>query len=237
MGGRGSTRWRGHNRQPLVEESVCLDLLDPELRKALKAPRASGELDLRVAGTGEPAIPIDFELGVVEPNDTRRLTVNFFDSVGSTQAVTLKRVRSGFSSRWLAQCPRFCGRRARKLYFVPVKSEVACWRCAGLTYRSTQQHDKRLDEARRDRQGFFEARSQAPRTLQSNRVTELLISDALLYPPDRAFRGRGWGRKSVTTWDRIVAELRRVYEQRWGFPPEMAGERALEAASSERAEN
>ena len=89
MGGPGSTRWRGHNRRRLVEETPCLDLLDPELKQALRLPEASGELDLRVAGTGEPAVPIDFELGPVESHGTRRLTVDFCDPNGSSQTLIL----------------------------------------------------------------------------------------------------------------------------------------------------
>ena len=72
MGGPGSSRWRGHRRRRLVEETACLDLLDPELKEARKLPTASGELDLRLAGMEEPAVAVDFELGPVEPDGTRR---------------------------------------------------------------------------------------------------------------------------------------------------------------------
>ena len=222
MGGLGSGRWGGHRRQSSVEETPCLDLSDSQWKEALRLPRTSGAAVLTVTGTGMPARSIEFELGPTGPDGSRRLALDFCDSIGSNQVVTLKRVRAGFTSRWLALCPRFCRRRVRKLYFVPVRPEVACWRCAGVTYRSAQQHDRRVDLARRDLPGFQEARSRAPRTLRSKLATASLISQALLNPPDRAFRGRGWGAKSTTWANRLFAQWSLDYTRRWGFPPEMS---------------
>jgi len=116
--------------------------------------------------------------------------------------------------------PADCGRRARKLFADRHWLKFICRRCAGLTYRSAQQHNSRLDLARRDREGFFESRARAPKALRSGLVTAHLLTDATLNP----YRpGRGWGRRPTTTWTRIADQLRQEYIDRWGFPPEESG--------------
>ena len=45
-------------------------------------------------------------------------------------------------------CPA-CARRVRKLYLPNAHSQFACRRCSGLTYRSSQIHDDRVDKLRR----------------------------------------------------------------------------------------
>jgi len=47
MGGPGSTRWRGHERRGLVEETPALDMLHDTLKAALAAPAATGSLTWR----------------------------------------------------------------------------------------------------------------------------------------------------------------------------------------------
>ncbi len=193
MGGPGSTRWRGHRRRSLVEETPCLDLLDPELKEALKLPTASGELDLRIAESGEPAVPVDFDLGPVEPNGTRRLRVDFRDPDGSNQTLILQPVQVGIDrSRWYARCPQHCRRRARKLFLRSGRLEFACRMCAGLQYETAQQHDKRIDDCRRDPVGFMEWRS-GLRGLRSALVTLNLYDEALRrgvqwFSPERFLR-------------------------------------------------
>ena len=42
-----------------------------------------------------------------------------------------------------------CGRRVGKLYLPPRECQFACRNCYNLTYRSTKEHNKRLDDFRR----------------------------------------------------------------------------------------
>ncbi len=156
-------------------------------------------------GAGEPAAPIDFELGPVEPNGTRRLSVDFHDPDGSGQTLILQPVQGGFSRRWYAGCPRQCGRRGRKLYLVRGRFELACVRCCGLQYRSAQEHDKRLDQARREPAGFYEEREKHT-SFRSRLVTAFLTlraAEKMAQPQ----RGRGWGRKSFTSYKRARRDL------------------------------
>jgi hypothetical protein len=53
--------------------------------------------------------------------------------------------------RWWFLCPLYrknmpCERRVRKLYRPPLLRYFGCRSCLDLTYRSVQEHDKRIDE-------------------------------------------------------------------------------------------
>jgi hypothetical protein len=60
---------------------------------------------------------------------------------------------------WWFLCPvplgrGCCGRRVRKLYLPPGGHYFGCRDCHNLTYRSAQEHDKRVDALRRDRRAL-----------------------------------------------------------------------------------
>jgi hypothetical protein len=159
-----------------------------------------------------------FSLSPILEDGSRRLVIDPGDN-RRKQSIRLQRAQRGWYSGWLFHCPSDCGRRARKLYALPQWMVFGCRQCAGLAYRSTQQHDSRLDMARRDPVGFLASRSQAPRTLKSQFVTASLALEA--QDPHRP--GRSWGRGSTTPWTRMVAQWRQDFIDRWGFPPEDAG--------------
>jgi hypothetical protein len=57
--------------------------------------------------------------------------------------------------RWWGRCPlvldgRSCGRRVLRLYLSPGARCFGCRLCYRLTYRSAQEHDKRVDALRRN---------------------------------------------------------------------------------------
>lgn len=66
-------------------------------------------------------------------------------------AVELVRTACHFGgSRWWFVCSllidgKCCGRRVRKLYLPPGGRYFGCRRCYKLTYRSAQEHDKRVN--------------------------------------------------------------------------------------------
>jgi hypothetical protein len=90
----------------------------------------------------------------------------------------------GFSQRWHAPCPGGCDRLVRKLYLVETPT-LACWRCAGLQYRSAQKHDKRVDLCRRNPAEFVRGRSHLS-SERSRAVTGWIFFDA----ESRGFRAR-----------------------------------------------
>jgi hypothetical protein len=63
--------------------------------------------------------------------------------------------------RWWFICPlvvngRQCGRRVGKLYLPPPSRYFGCRHCHNLTYRSVQEHDKRVDALRRNPQELLD---------------------------------------------------------------------------------
>ena len=215
MGGTGSTRWKDHQKAPVVENAHQLNVAT--LDTALRHDQTTGILRWTNSQTGEVAEFI-FALGPISEAGSRRLLIEPIGG-GRQQSFQLERARLGWYSGWLFHCPSDCGRRVRKLYALPKWMVFSCRQCAGLTYRSTQAHDSRLDLARRDPEGFIQSRSKAPKTANSQLVTSWLLMDA----QDPYRPGRGWGKKSTTPLSRMVARWRQEYIDRWGFPPEDSG--------------
>lgn len=158
MGGRGSTRWRHHKRRHQVEHALAIDLLDGGWRAALALPRAEGDVQWCSPASGPP-LRLQWHLSPLQDDGTRLLVLEFGDLWGPRQRITLEPVQVGFSHRLYARCPRDCGRRARKLYWVPRLPEFACWRCAGLQYAAAQEHDARVDAFRQDAPAAWRARA------------------------------------------------------------------------------
>ena len=185
MGRRGSSRWRKLRRRPLVEEAHCIDLLDPKWKEVLRLERASGTLQWGNPGSVVPKEWIDFYLNPIEPDGSRLLVLDFTrDPTEPKERVILEQVQVGFDQRWYARCPGGCDRLVRKLYLVEHLA-VACWRCAGLQYRSAQGHDKRVDLCRRNPAEFVRGRARLS-TLRSRLVTASIFLEA----ERRGFRAR-----------------------------------------------
>jgi hypothetical protein len=185
MGGSGSTRWRGHQPRRLVEQTHCLDLLDRRWKEILRLRQASGTLEWRSRGSVVPEHWVDFTLSPIQADGTRLLVLDFDrDATAPKQRLILEEVRVGFSRRWHARCPGGCDGLVRKLYLVE-RGSVACWRCAGLQYRSAQRHDKRVDLCRRDPAEFVRGRSDL-----SGERSRLVTSWLLLEAESRGFRCR-----------------------------------------------
>ena len=213
MGGKNSTRWRNHQRAPLVED--CHQLIATAFDPAVNLGQKAGILRWTNSQAGEVTGEFSFSLGPVSEAGSRLLLIEP-TSGGRKQSFQMDRARLGWYAGWLFHCPTNCGRRVRKLYALPKWMVFSCRQCGGLTYRSTQTHDSRVDLARRDPEGFIQSRSRAPNTDKSRMVTAWLVMDA-----QNSYRpGRGWGRKSTTPVSRMVAQWRQEYIDKWGFPPE-----------------
>src|SRR5262249_53405882 len=80
-----------------------------------------------------------------------------FNATGAAEdyRVSLTTTRPWFGGlRWWFVCPmvvdgRPCNRRVGKLYLPPCGRYFGCRHCYRLTYRSAQEHDKRVDALRR----------------------------------------------------------------------------------------
>ena len=217
MGAPGSSRWLNHVKKPLVEQAMRIDLRHPKLKGLLASDRADGgTLYWSDPRTGSPMGWADFRLSPLDPDGTRNLVLGRTgDDYEPKQCVSLGLRSAGFSTQWFAGC-RGCDSWVRTLYAMSQGDRFRCRICSNLTYASVQKHDSRMDLARRDPEGFIQSRARAPQTARSQSVTSFLALEAL----DPCRPGRGWGRKSITTFDRVQAKLQREWEDRWGraFP-------------------
>ena len=212
MGGCGSGRWGGHQKRRLVEGTPCLDFHKSPWKEVLTNPEAASGKLLYRGQSGCPGWTAEFQLAPTT-DAAKRLTLDFsVTPVKPPQIVMLAQVPAGFTSRWCAICPKDCARKVRTIYIAGQPPTAACRVCLGLTYESVQQHDKRLDLARRDPTGFLESRSQAPKTPRSRTVTAWLAF-AAIERDSKPRKGRTWGRRSTTWWTRLQAELRAECEK------------------------
>ena len=220
MGGRGSTRWGRHIKRPLVEEALAVDLVALRLAGLYERP-GTGVPITWTRGTSGAVVATGQACLVVVDDDDRHLDVVIVvRSASERLSVRLDLVPfhpSLGGTRWFLRCPEDdCGRRALRMYLSPEADRIACRRCLGLVHRSAQEHDARLDEARRDPRGFAASRSRH-RGMWSDVVTAHLAMRGLetMAAPRR---GRGWGALSTTAWSRTLDSLAAEYQARWGEP-------------------
>ena len=216
MGEIGSSRWKDHERAPRVEDAHQLDVMG--LEPALQHDRITGILRWTDPRTEEVTAEFVFSLEPVSRDASRCLVIEPGDK-RRRQSVRLERAQRGWHSAWIFLCPTFCGRAVRKLYSLPKWRQSSgpvvfcCRKCGGLSYRSTQTHDSRVDFARRDPSGFLASRARAPNTHRSRMVTNWLLMDAM----NASRSGRGWSRSSVTSGNRAISQMHQEFRDRWGF--------------------
>jgi hypothetical protein len=158
MGGPFSGRWQGHTKADAVEDCLTLDLGQLAREKRF-TPGDKGTLRW-LRGERETA---SICYTVRPPGDGLVLVLSYrctppggAAGVDVEMAVALEALPLRFGGvRWWGRCPlvlngRPCGRRVLKLYLAPGARYFGCRRCYGLTYRSAQEHDKRVDALRRD---------------------------------------------------------------------------------------
>ena len=108
-------------------------------------------------GLGDPIWSIKFR---VFPDNTGALAIHFYHRVPGTLStpariehqsaqITTTECHFGGTRRWF-RCSLIrdgypCKRRVRVLYSTPCEKLFGCRECHNLTYRSAQEHDKRID--------------------------------------------------------------------------------------------
>jgi hypothetical protein len=195
---------------------MALDLRHPQWKALLARDHADGTIQW--SRSGSPSGWADFLVAPINPDGTRNLVLHRAeDEFEPKQLVILGLRPAGFSAHWSAGC-RSCDRWVRTLFAVSQSDPFKCRTCSNLTYASVQKHDARSDLARRDPVGFAQSRARAPNTIHSQLVTAFLAERAQAYRP-----GRGWGKKSITSWSRMVAQVHEEFREKWGFELEEAG--------------
>jgi hypothetical protein len=190
MGGFGSGRWQAHAKADTVEDCQVLDVTRLA-REKLFSPLRQGTLRWTSQATGKVVSSVGFATRT--PREGRMFFVLQYRITRTGEAVDLpielQTTRPHLGGvRWWFTCPlaagRPCDRRVGKLYLPPGGKYFGCRRCHNLTYRSAQEHDKRLDALLRNPQelgALWEEASRELSTLRGLGKVHLLIkADALL---------------------------------------------------------
>ena len=150
MGGYGSGQWR-LAKKTTVEESLTLD--------ASKLVRDGSVTDdgqtvglLRWCSSEETVASASIRSAALD-RDRIELTLSYRvggeDGGPVTMSVMLEATTMAVGGRrWWMRC--LCGHRVAKLYLPPGKMRFGCRHCHDLTYRSAQEHDKRVDAFKRN---------------------------------------------------------------------------------------
>lgn len=160
MGGYGSTRWRLHGKRDTVEDCRQLSIFDMA-REGLVRPDTCGwgRWIWFDSYTHEERASIGYEVNTLATLSWMRLyytmTKNAEEGGHYDYKVLLTITRPHFGGvRWWFICPlkvngRPCRRRVAKLYLPPGAGYFGCRHCYKLTYRSSQESDKRVSALRR----------------------------------------------------------------------------------------
>ncbi len=160
MGGYGSTRWSWHTKKDTVEDCWIISIFDLKREGTLESEtKRRGSLVWSNAFTGERAASIGYELNTSGVNSYFRVyyTITSWDGRKSNYdyKIELQTTPCHYGGRrWWFVCPlsvngRYCGRRVGKLYLPPGGRYYGCRHCHDLTYRSSQESDKRVNALKR----------------------------------------------------------------------------------------
>lgn len=156
MGGNGSTRWNWHTKKETVEDCRVLSIFDLK-RDGLLQPGTwqRGTWSWRDAFTQERTASLGYEVSTHRGNSYLRVyyTITSWDGQKSDYdyKIVLQESACHFGGvRWWFTCPlttngRVCNRRVGKLYLPPGGGYYGCRHCHDLTYRSSQESDKRVN--------------------------------------------------------------------------------------------
>jgi hypothetical protein len=193
MGGPGSGNhyhWRRSGKKTVVEDCRVIDL--GELARSGSFKQGTAGL-LRWLRGGQEVSSLSYRVASSAARDGGLVLVLDYRISRTGEAVTipipLEVTRPHFGGlRWWGRCPLLvngvgCGRRVAKLYCPPGARYYGCRHCHRLTYRSVQEHDKRVDFLRRH-PGAIEAVLNTPGGAS---VTQLGLAMRALRP--RRLRG------------------------------------------------
>ena len=165
MGGSGSGRWEGFQRKRRVEECLALDI-NYLIREGL-FQRPYGKISWPDHG-----ISFDYNFRTYDHPHWWYLRVFYevrvngkADRVSQPITVHARSQRIG-GLRWWFFCPRWCHKYVTKLYLPKpdaryhIKASFGCRTCHSLTYRSVQEHDKRMDRLGRNPELLYAALKQ-----------------------------------------------------------------------------
>ena len=160
MGGYGSTRWNWHSKKETVEDCRVLSIFDLNREDVLESDaRKLGGWTWSNAYTGKRTARIGYEMNTLEKVNYFRVYYTITSWTGEKNdydyRIPLQKTKCNFGGvRWWFLCTlsvngSFCGRRVGKLYLPPNGRYFGCRHCYDLTYRSSQENDKRVNALKR----------------------------------------------------------------------------------------
>ena len=158
MGGYGSGRWHGHLKADTVEDCLTLDISDLARRGFMSGALATGRSRWVNQITGEELASVGIAALAVGSDRYIQLVYSATRDGAKehiNEAIRLQKTHPHFGGvRWWLTCPlsrdgRECLRRVQKLYMPPRGLYFGCRHCHRLAYRSSQEHDKSVDQALR----------------------------------------------------------------------------------------
>jgi hypothetical protein len=182
MGSVSSTRWRWHKKKLTVEECLSLDINKLVRGGLISGQGVGGKIRFKKTVKGQLVGPIRF---VVWSNGSRRRVLHLFFTVeleskrqGVEQQIQLQTTKPYFGGvRWWFTCPirserNFCNGRVGKLYLPPNAHYFTCRNCHDLTYRSSQESDKRISFLKKNPEIIHAALEGGCRSLSELRLIE-----------------------------------------------------------------
>lgn len=159
VGSFSSGRWRCYQKKTTTQACLILDVADLVRRKILRDSGCSGTISWHErASVGFKVLP---NSGAADDG-----TLELSYCLGKEevrQLITFEKTQLSFGKRLWFQCPTLvdgesCRRRCGKLYLPPQRLHFACRHCHALTYRSSQEHDKRVNNPESIVGGFLKGR-------------------------------------------------------------------------------
>lgn len=165
MGGSGSGRWEYYQRKRRVEECLVLDVNRLVREDLFKRPY--GKIHWPDHG-----ISFDYHFRTYDHPHWWYLFIFYEARINGkperfNRPITVHaRPQHIRGLRWWFYCPRWCHKYVTKLYLPKldarchVEASFGCRNCHDLTYRSVQEHDKRMDKLGRNPELLYAALKQ-----------------------------------------------------------------------------
>lgn len=159
MGGYGSTRWSCHSKKDAVEDCSSLDInrwmREGGLRQGI---HTFGGWHWYNSYTNEKTSSIGYEVNTLDSAFSWVRLFYTFTRTGESMdyKIRLTTTRPNFGGlRWWFICPllvsgRACNRRVSKIHLPFGGRYYGCRHCYDLTYKSSQESDKRVSWLRRN---------------------------------------------------------------------------------------
>jgi len=156
MGGSGSSRWVCYTKKDTVEDCRWIDIRRWKRENMLR-PGYFWRWWWRDADTGKENASMNIQTYPESVELIYTITWRNGDREDIRYRVPLTWTACNFGGErpWFVYPGKNCGRRVAKLYMPPGARYFLCRHCHDLTYKSRQEHDKRMDFHRKSHEAVL----------------------------------------------------------------------------------